>query len=59
MFIKKITHYEYPDGMPIYKITRSTVYILGIPFYRSIKKPNERAISMIKKHKVDIELPLN
>jgi hypothetical protein len=56
MFIKRITQYEYPDGMPIYKITRTTVYILGIPFYRSIKKPNEKVISMIKEKNINLEL---
>jgi hypothetical protein len=56
MFIKKITQYEYPDGMPAFKITRTTVYILGIPLYRSIIKPNERAMKRISDRGINLEL---
>ncbi|MDR1458886.1 MAG: hypothetical protein LBI60_01550 [Bacteroidales bacterium] len=56
MFIKRITKYEYPDGMPIYKITQTVVYFCGIPIYQSIKKPCAKAIDMIHAKKIDLEL---
>jgi hypothetical protein len=56
MLIKRITMYEYPDGMPIYKITQTVVYFCGIPVYRSIKKPGERVINMIKERNINLEL---
>ena len=58
MFIKKITQYEYPNGMRYCKITKSTVYFFGLPVYRSIKMPCNKEMQKLHEANIKIELAL-